>query len=150
MSISGQKITDAEIAACGVQSQPNKLTGSAQQNKQAFDRLIDQVVREKFNALIDELAAATAAGQIGVSVTGLTAANVAAALLEIKTIADQATTGTITPGSVTDEMLADELEIGGKLSGVLPANVGIRCGTAVPTTSDIDEGEIYLKYSEDG
>ena len=93
--------------------------------------------------------AATAAGQIGVSVTGLTATDVAAALLEIKAIADQATTGQITPGSITDEMLASELEIGTKLKGVLPANVGIKMGTSVPTTDDISAGEIYLKYSEE-
>ena len=31
-------------------------------------------------------------------------------------------------------------------SDILPANVGIKFGTAVPTTSDITPGQIYLKY----
>ena len=29
---------------------------------------------------------------------------------------------------------------------ILPANVGIKYGSAIPTTSDISAGQIYLKY----
>ncbi len=65
------KITDGDITSQGVQSKPNKLTGTAAQNKQAFDNLVSAVVKAKFNALIDELTAATAAGQIGVDTIGV-------------------------------------------------------------------------------
>lgn len=33
-------------------------------------------------------------------------------------------------------------------SGLLPADVGIKTGTTVPTTSDISPGQIYLKFVE--
>jgi len=65
------KITAGDVASHGVQSKPNKLTGTAAQNKQAFDELVSAVVKEKFNALIDELLAATAAAQLGVDTIGV-------------------------------------------------------------------------------
>ena len=65
------KITAGDVSSHGVQSKPNKLTGTAAQNKQAFDELVSAVVKEKFNALIDELTAATAAGQLGVDTIGV-------------------------------------------------------------------------------
>ena len=40
MSIQEQKITEAAIAANGVQSRPDKLTGTAAQNKKVFDALV--------------------------------------------------------------------------------------------------------------
>ena len=66
MSFSDQKITAADIASHGVQSQPDKLLGTAAQNKAAFDALITEVVKEKLNGLIDALLSASAAGEIGV------------------------------------------------------------------------------------
>jgi len=65
------KITAGDVSSQGVQSLPNKLTGTPAQNKAAFDNLVAAVVKEKFNALIDELLAATAAGQIGVDTIGV-------------------------------------------------------------------------------
>ena len=144
-----EKITDSEIATYGVQSQPNKLTGSALTNKKVFDNLIDAVVQEKFNALIDELTAPTAAGQIGVSVTGLSAATVGAALQALLAAMQDITQGSVAPGSIGATELAAELEIGDRFVNVLPAHVGIKMGTTVPTTADIGVGEIYLKYEEE-
>ena len=160
MALNDRKITDAEIAHHGVQSQPNKLTGSAQQNKQAFDKLIDEVVQTKFNALIDDLVNGTAAGEIGASVEGLEATTLNALLAEIKAIADRATHGTITPGSiatgdladgaVTTPKLADSAVTHAKLgSDILPEHVGIKYGTATPTTATLGEGEIYLKLESE-
>ena len=40
MSIQEQKITQEAIAANGVQSQADKLTGTAAQNKKVFDALV--------------------------------------------------------------------------------------------------------------
>ena len=45
MSIQEQKITEAAVAESGVQSQPDKLTGTAAQNKKVFDALVTAVVR---------------------------------------------------------------------------------------------------------
>lgn len=65
------KITAGDVSSQGVQSLPNKLTKTPAENKAAFDNLVAAVVKEKFNALIDELVAATAAGQIGVDTIGV-------------------------------------------------------------------------------
>ena len=53
MSIQEQKITEAAVAESGVQSQPDKLTGTAAQNKKVFDNLVTAVVRNRFNALLE-------------------------------------------------------------------------------------------------
>ena len=47
MSIQEQKITEAAIAANGVQSRPDKLTGTAAQNKKVFDALVTADRAEK-------------------------------------------------------------------------------------------------------
>lgn len=57
MALTDFKITEQEIAAHGVQAAPDKLTGTAAQNKALFDRLITDIVRARLNGLIDELAA---------------------------------------------------------------------------------------------
>ena len=44
MSIQEQKITEAAVAESGVQSQPDKLTGTAAQNKKVFDALVTAAV----------------------------------------------------------------------------------------------------------
>lgn len=150
MAFTDQKILDTDITTYGVQSQPNKLTGSALQNKQAFDKLITEVVKAKLNALIDELTAITAAAQIGVDVEGLTATNLQDAIAEIFLIAQQATTGDITDGSLVTRMYHDGSVTAAKLGAdILPANVGIKSGTTVPTTADISDGEIYFMYTEE-
>ena len=148
------KITDSDITTYGVQSQPNKLTGSALQNKQAFDKLVTEAVKAKFNALIDELVAITAAAQIGVDVDGLTATNVNAALAELLAAMQDITQGSVADGSITTAKLAGSEGTPGavtpeKLNGILPEHVGIKSGTVVPTTADISDGEIYFMYTED-
>ena len=250
MSFQDCKILSADIAAYGVQSQPNKLTGTAQENKAVFDALIKNLVKVKLNALIDELTGAGAAAQIGIdTVTGMssdnlqdmleeivqsmiditqgsvsdgsitsaklasgavdtgniadgavTTAKLAAtavttakiALLAITTalIADAAVTADkIASGAVTEDKLGAQAVTSGKIasaavdntklaeaavtsvkiaagaviaakiaagavtaeklgSDILPVNVGIKSGTAVPTTSDIAPGQVYLRYSE--
>ena len=149
MSFDAQKILDSDIAANGVQSQPNKLTGSALENKKVFDKLIDAVVQEKFNALIDELLASTAGAQLGIaSSVSLPYDNVQDALDYIVTALVGIVAGDVPDGSITTAKLADTSVTNAKLSGILPDYVGIKTGTTVPTTADISEGEIYLKYTE--
>lgn len=56
MSLTDYKITDGDVSNNGVSAAPDKLTGTASENKALFDRLIAQVVKAKLNDLIDELA----------------------------------------------------------------------------------------------
>ena len=108
MSINGQKITDAQIAAAGVQSQPNKLTGTAQQNKAVFDALVKNLVKARFNALIDELTGSGAAAQLGVDpFSGMTATNVQDALAELVQAMEDITQGSVADGSISTAKLAD-------------------------------------------
>ena len=110
MSIQEQKITEAAIAANGVQSRPDKLTGTAAQNKKVFDALVTAVVREKFNALIDELTGTTAAAQLGITtIPGFSAGNVQTALEQIVQAMQDVTQGSVTDGSITLAKLAAEV-----------------------------------------
>lgn len=110
MSIQEQKITEAAIAANGVQSQPDKLTGTAAQNKKVFDALVTAVVREKFNALLDELTGTTAAAQLGITtIPGFSAGNIQTALEQIVQAMQDVTQGSVTDGSITLAKLAAEV-----------------------------------------
>ena len=62
-----------------------------------------------------------------------------AAVTTVKIAALAVTAAKIAAGAVTAEKLG---------SDILPLNVGIKSGTAVPTTSDIGPGQVYLRYSE--
>ena len=112
------KITDGEISSQGVQSKPNKLTGTAAQNKQAFDNLVSAVVKAKFNALIDELLAATAAGQIGVDTIGVGYEdydNLQDVLEAIVAAMAGITQGSVADGSITAGKLATGAVTTGKI-----------------------------------
>lgn len=110
MSIQEQKITEAAIAANGVQSRPDKLTGTAAQNKKVFDALVTAVVREKFNALIDELTGTTAAAQLGITtIPGFSAGNIQTALEQIVQAMQDVTQGSVADGSITLAKLAAEV-----------------------------------------
>lgn len=56
MSIRDYKITDAQIAEKGVIASPDTLTGTADENKRVFDRLVRECVAPQFNAIVDEFA----------------------------------------------------------------------------------------------
>lgn len=57
-------------------------------------------------------------------------------------------TAGVPDNSVTTEKIVNGNVTAAKLaSDILPANVGIKMGTTVPTTSDISAGQIYLMYS---
>ena len=53
MSLSDYKLTDGDISTKGVVAAPDKLTGTAAQNKSIFDRLIREVFKGLYNSLID-------------------------------------------------------------------------------------------------
>ena len=133
MSIQEQKITEAAIAANGVQSQPDKLTGTAAQNKKVFDALVTAVVRERFNALLDELTGTGAAGQLGITtIPGFSADNVQAMLEQIVTAMQEITQGSVADGSITLAKLAAEVTaaaLGGAAASHTHAASAITSGT---------------------
>lgn len=45
MALNDYKILDSDITTKGVVNAPDRLTGTAQQNKAVFDRLIREVVK---------------------------------------------------------------------------------------------------------
>ena len=59
------RITQDEISQNGVVSAPDKLTGTAADNKAIFDKLIKNIVAREFNKLLDDLEAANGAASIG-------------------------------------------------------------------------------------
>ena len=50
--LSSYRITDEDVAQNGVIAAPDRLTGTAAQNKAVFDRLIRDAVKEKYNAML--------------------------------------------------------------------------------------------------
>ena len=64
MTFDESKISAEKAAETGVQSQPDALTGSAEENKKVFD-LLPLLIIERLNKLIESLQAANSAGQIG-------------------------------------------------------------------------------------
>ena len=173
MSIQEQKITEAAIAANGVQSRPDKLTGTAAQNKKVFDALVTAVVREKFNALLDELTGTSAAAQLGITtIPGFSAGNVQTALEQIVQAMQDVTQGAVTaqkiaPGAVTAEkiaagaiitaLLAPNAVTAEKLANDIPyTKFGLAAdqvrlvyaGTTEPGAELGSDGDIYLMYSE--
>ena len=173
MSIQEQKITEAAIAANGVQSRPDKLTGTAAQNKKVFDALVTAVVKERFNALLDELTGTAAAAQLGITtIPGFSAGNVQAALEQIVQAMQDVTQGAVTaqkiaPGAVTAEkiaagaiitaLLAPNAVTAEKLANDIPyTKFGLAAdqvrhvyaGTTEPGAELGSDGDIYLMYSE--
>lgn len=57
MKYENLKIQPSEIRANGVVSAPDRLSGTAAENKAVFDRLIKNVVAEKFNSFIEQVMA---------------------------------------------------------------------------------------------
>lgn len=56
MSIRDYKITDAQIAEKGVIASPDTLTGTADENKRVFDRLVRECVAPQFNQIVETFA----------------------------------------------------------------------------------------------
>ena len=141
MSIQEQKITETAIAANGVQSQPDKLTGTAAQNKKVFDALVTAVVREKFNALLDELTGTGAAEQLGITtIPGFSADNVQTALEQIVKAMQDVTQGSVTDGSITlAKLAADVLAL---INGKQPLTDGLTAATAVDLIGTNLTGEV--------
>jgi hypothetical protein len=141
MSFDNCRIAPAEIAAHGIQSKPNKLPGPTTANKLAFDELVTEVVAEKYNALIDALQGAGAAGEIGVdTISGITASTVQEALAAINESARQASTGELYDGSVETRHLAQEAVTTAKIASMAVTTALLAAGAV--TTAKIADGNV--------
>lgn len=65
MALADKKITESQIGSYGVVSAPDKLTGTASENKAVFDKLVRAAVAPQYNGLIDELGSENGAKGIG-------------------------------------------------------------------------------------
>ena len=70
MGIEERKLLSADYQNKDVSSAPDRLTGTAAQNKEIFDRAVKTVVQPKYNALIDDLLGEEGASNIGVAAGG--------------------------------------------------------------------------------
>lgn len=136
MSIKDLTITDQNVQSTYVQSQPDRLTGTAQQNKAVFDAL-PQLIIQRFNLLLEALAGTGAAGEIPVGpIEGVTAENVQQALEaiqqnltayinKIKAATGAAEVGVSSIGGMTAQNVQKALEelrtaIDNIVSGIIP------------------------------
>ena len=55
MNYDNFKIKESDISTHGVVAAPDRLSGTAQENKAVFDRLIKMVVAQKFNSFIEQV-----------------------------------------------------------------------------------------------
>lgn len=110
MALNDNKVTTTQISTYGVVAAPDRLTGTAAQNKAVFDRLIREAVAGCVNGLIDALQASTAAAELGASVSSVTTKTVQAILSSFETaIANRYTkaeTEALT-GQETNSLVAD-------------------------------------------
>lgn len=89
MALSNRKITSNDINTKGVIAAPDKLAGTANENKAVFDRLIREVVASVVNNIVDDLTAAGGASEIGFTpIQGIASENIQAAITSLKAIAD--------------------------------------------------------------
>jgi len=139
MAISGRKITDSDINTYGVKSAPDKLTGTASENKNVFDSLISNVVKAKLNGLIDDLSATTGGGEIGTTVTGVVATTVTSALAEIFGKVDTLDTNSLkkTSQSLTESEKAQVRD-----------NIGIQSGSVAVNSVNGKTGAVTINKSD--
>ena len=65
MALIDNKITDNQIANNGVISAPDRLTGTANENKAVFDKLVKNIVAQAVNGIIDALISSSGSSEIG-------------------------------------------------------------------------------------
>lgn len=137
MSLIDNKITDNDIATKGVVSAPDRLTGTAQENKAVFDKLVSEPVRTKFNATLEALVAPTGASEIGFSHEGLEATNVEEALLELG-------------GNTVDAVLFTAQSLTESQKAQARANIGAGGGSSTVTSVNGMTGAVMLGKGDVG
>ena len=94
------------------------------------------------------------ATSVGIKTITVTALSTSTAQISVTfTDGTTYTSGTINTAGVPDNSVTTAKIVDGNVTAaklgndILPANVGIKMGTTVPTTSDISNGQIYFMYS---
>ena len=126
-----QKITNKEIEEKQVASLPDRMTGTAAENKAAFDALTKALI-EKYNELIDTLLGQGGAAAIGSEpFAGVDdAATVRDQLMKLQANIADAVAGSIPDASITEAKLADNAVSAAKIAD------------GAVTTDKIGDGEI--------
>ena len=65
MALRDRKIGSEQIAQNGIVAAPDRLVGSASENKKVFDRLVREIVAGCLNGVVDDLAGEGGAGELG-------------------------------------------------------------------------------------
>lgn len=89
MPLKDKLITDYEMDTFGVVASPDRLTGTARENKSVFDRLVRTLVARNLNPVLEELAGYAGAEVIGAQVPGITGNSVYLVLAALKAMVDQ-------------------------------------------------------------
>ena len=122
-----KKITQAEIEANQVASLPDRMSGTAAENKAAFDALAKLAI-ERYNELIDILTSGAGADNVGSEpFAGVGEANtVRGQLLALQGNIADAVAGSIPDASITAAKLADNVVSNAKLQNgaVTEAKIG--------------------------
>lgn len=136
-----QKITEEQIEQNQIASLPDRMTGTAAENKAAFDALV-KVAIDAFNALVDTLAATGGAGEIGAEpFTGVgDAATVQEQLKAIQKNITDAAQGAIPDGGVTTSKIADYAVNTLKLASAAVTAAKIAAGAV--TTEKIEDAAV--------
>ena len=104
MALKERKITEAGINAHGVVSAPDRLTGTAAENKRVFDQLVRSLVAECVNGIVDELTGESGAEQIGMRpIEGLAGGNLRESIENLKKSLDNAIIGAVEGGYIRFE-----------------------------------------------
>lgn len=152
MAITDLKLKDSDIAAKGVVAAPTVLNGTPEENKRVFDRLVREVLKGDFNGLIDALAAATGAGEIGAAVEGLTGATVQAILNAIKAALDAKASDAAISAAL--EGKADKLTISSHIKEVeLDSSTGVftftrQNGTKITIDTALEKVAVNFAYDK--
>ena len=86
--LTDKRVTEAQMNENGVCAAPDRLTGTAAENKAVFDRLIREIVAGCLNPVIDELASTAGAAAVGAAVGSMAGDNVQTLLSALKVLVD--------------------------------------------------------------
>ena len=140
MALKDRKITEAGIAQHGVISAPDRLTGTAAENKKVFDKLVRNVVAEQLNGLVDDLAGSGGASEIGASpISGLSGENVQEVLVAMKAVLDKriAEAGVASFKGRSGLVVPESGDYTAAMVGAAPAGYGL--GGNAPVVVDCNE-----------
>lgn len=108
MALTDYKITEQQMDENGVISAPDTLTGTAAENKAVFDKLIRKVVDDSIGPVLDTLAGALGAANVGATaIEGLEGTDVQALLAALKALRDADSSSQGAANATVEAALAD-------------------------------------------